>query len=154
MMKRTSEPLPSPSLVVRDHNGEPFYEAFFRHDGRQVKRRIGPAWLQRTGDVWTRRRGRPQTGFYDQRSATVRAAQLVGEYAQAVADAREAARRDAQRAVTFRVIAADYLVHIEKVKGAKPGTVRDYQRLLAEPGAPSRRTRKDGLPSTDSRVKS
>jgi integrase len=144
---------PTPSLVVRDYHGQLFYEAFFRHGGQQVKRRIGPAWLQASSDGWVRRRGRPQDGFYDLRNATVRAAELAASYVADAADAEESARRASQRSVTFREIAADYLVHIEKVKGAKPGTVRDYARLLAEPGAPSRRARKDGLPTTDSRVK-
>ena len=38
---------PSPSLVIREHNGQPFYEAKFRYQGRQVKRRVGPVLLER-----------------------------------------------------------------------------------------------------------
>jgi len=30
--------------VEKSHRGQPFYEAKFRHQGRQVKRRIGSAW--------------------------------------------------------------------------------------------------------------
>ena len=40
-------PLPNANIVVREHRGQPFYEAKFRHNGQQVKRRIGPAWLER-----------------------------------------------------------------------------------------------------------
>ena len=38
---------PSATIVVREHLGRPFYEAKFRYGGRQVKRRIEPAWLDR-----------------------------------------------------------------------------------------------------------
>ncbi len=34
---------PSATIVVREHRGQVFYEAKFRHHGRQVKRRIGSA---------------------------------------------------------------------------------------------------------------
>jgi hypothetical protein len=36
--------LPTAFLTLRDHKGEPFYEAKFRYCGRQVKRRIGRAY--------------------------------------------------------------------------------------------------------------
>ncbi len=72
------DPLPTPFLLLREHNGEPFYEAKFRYAGHQVKRRIGPAWL--TGDAlggWVPRRGRVADGYFDERRAHVAAAQLV-----------------------------------------------------------------------------
>lgn len=35
-------------LVIREHKGRAFYEAKWRDSrGRQVKRCIGPAWLER-----------------------------------------------------------------------------------------------------------
>ena len=40
-------PTPNANIIIREHGGQPFYEAKFRHVGRQVKRRIGPAWLER-----------------------------------------------------------------------------------------------------------
>ena len=37
---------PTGALVVRqDSDGQPFYEAKWRRASRQVKRRVGPAWL-------------------------------------------------------------------------------------------------------------
>ena len=42
---------PTASIVVREHRGQPFYEAKFRYGGRQIKRRIGPAWLERDPDA-------------------------------------------------------------------------------------------------------
>jgi hypothetical protein len=44
-------PNPSATIVVREHRGRPFYEAKFRHEGQQVKRRIGPAWLVPIGQI-------------------------------------------------------------------------------------------------------
>ena len=67
---------PSAAVVVREHNGQPFFEAKFRYRSRQVKRRIGPAWLDRNPDTgkWNlRRKGRVPDDHYDQRGATVRA---------------------------------------------------------------------------------
>lgn len=54
---------PSATIVVREHRGQPFYEAMFRHGGRQIKRRIGPAWIERDADTgeWRPRRGHGRT---------------------------------------------------------------------------------------------
>ena len=77
-----SEANASAAIVIRAHRGRPFYEAKFRHRGTQVKRRIGPAWLDhdRERGGWQRRRGRVPEGFYDERRAHVAAAQLVKSY--------------------------------------------------------------------------
>jgi hypothetical protein len=40
--------------------GNAFYEGKWRLRGRQRIKRIGPAWLERNGDGWQPRRGRPQ----------------------------------------------------------------------------------------------
>jgi len=133
--------LPTASLVVREHRGQPFYEAFFRHAGKQVKRRIGPAWLERDTDSgrWSPRKGRVPHGAYDERRAHVKAAGIVAEY---VADATEVERVDRERktaGVTFREVARDYLVWLEEVRGAKPATLRDHKSVLADAGTPYKR---------------
>ena len=95
----TSSLLPVASLIVREHGGEPFYEAKFRYCGRQVKRRIGPAWLifDRTSGEWRPRRGRVPDGAFDERRAHVAAAELVqrivGEWDDAERIAAEARSR-------------------------------------------------------------
>src|SRR5690348_18267567 len=80
-MPADSRAEPTASLIIREHKGRIFYEAKFRHQGKQVMRRIGPAWLERdeTGD-WRPRRGRAAHGDYDERRAHVRAAELVHAY--------------------------------------------------------------------------
>ncbi len=131
--------MPSPSLVVREHNGRPFYEAKFRYGDRQVKRRIGPAWLQRDQGGWRKRRGRVPDDAFDERRAYAAAASMVAAY---VADAADRSRREQERRVrgiTFRELAAAYMTWLRDVKGAKPATLRDHGYVLAEPGTQYRR---------------
>ncbi len=46
-----------------------------------------------------------------------------------------------RRGITFRELAAEWLVYLDHEKGAKPSTLRDYRWLLAEPGQQHRRGR-------------
>lgn len=128
--------LGAPVIVVRQHaEHPPYYEAKWRIDGRQAKRRLGPAWLERAADgSWSKRRGRLPDGFLDDRAATVLAAQLFEASTVEAADGRERASR-----ITFRQVALEWLHWIEHVKGATPATVRDYTCLLHEPGRPHKR---------------
>lgn len=131
---------PSPSLVIREHNGRPFYEAKFRHGGRQVKRRIGAAWLERDdAGTWRRRRGRVPDDAFDERRAHASAAAIVAAF---ISDATSAELREQDRkaaGVTFRELAASYLAWLRDVKAAKPATLRDHGYVLAEPGTPYKR---------------
>jgi integrase len=125
--------------VIREHNGQPFYEAKFRHDGRQVKRRIGPAWVERDQHGWRKRAGRVPDDAFDERRAHATAASIVGAY---VAENEEEQRRNRereQRGITFRELAEAYVAWLRDVKGAKPATLRDHGYVLAEPGTPYKR---------------
>jgi integrase len=132
---------PKATLIVREHRGKPFYEAFWRFQGKQVKRRIGPAWLEREPDSvgWRRRRGRRQDTFYDEASAHVAAAQLVGQYVSDAADRERVERERRTRGVTFREVSQSYLQWLADVAGAKPSTLRDRESVLGEPGVPRKR---------------
>ena len=122
-----STPNPSAAIVIRPHGDQVFYEAKFRHDGTQIKRRIGPAWLDRdpeTGEL-VRRRGRVADGFYDERRAHVAAADIVAQYV-AEADDQERVRRERRaKGVSFREVAHAFLVWQAEVKGAKPSPLAD-----------------------------
>lgn len=136
-----SVPKPSANIVIREHGGQPFYEAKFRYQGRQLKRRIGPAWLERDPDTggWRRHRGRVAESAYDERGAHVAAAKLVDEYvAGAVAWERDEQERRS-RGVTFREVAHAYLRWLKDVAGAKPSTLRDHRNVLCEPNVPHKR---------------
>jgi integrase len=134
-------PPPTASLVIREHGGEPFYEAKFRFAGEQVKRRLGRAWLSwdEATNAWTPRRGRVGADYLDERRAHVAAAELVARF---VGDAADRERTEAERrarGVSFREVAHAYLEWLENIRGARPSTMRSHRSLLAEPGVQHKR---------------
>jgi integrase len=135
-----TDPVPAAALIVCEQRGEVYYEAKFRYGGRQVKRRIGRAWLTRDdASSWRPRRGRVADGYLDERRAHVAAAEFVRSY---IKDFNETERVDHERrtrGATFRELAHGYLEWLEKVRGAKPSTIRSHQSDLAEPGTPHKR---------------
>jgi hypothetical protein len=72
------------ALLVVERDGGPVYYAKWRDaGGRQVKRRLGPAWLVRTGSGWRVRRGRVPAGSLDERAAVVLMASTIEAYEEA-----------------------------------------------------------------------
>jgi integrase len=114
------------------------YEAKWRRSGRQVKRRIGPAWLEPSSPAagWRPRRGRVPAGSFDEKHATARMMQMIAEHEQTerAIEAGEIERRE--RGASFRQVAAEWLEHLERERGARPSTLVDYRYMLAEPGTP------------------
>lgn len=136
-------------VVVRvGPTGVPFFEAKWRDaERRQVKRRLGPAWVEPNGaGGWRRRRGRPPEDWLDERAAHVTAAEVVA----AVERERAKAARAAERAgvATVRQVAHEWLRWKRKVKRGAPATLRDNESLLAEPGIPYKR----GSQTTNGRI--
>lgn len=135
---------PTGALVVVDRSGGPFYEAKWRRKGRQVKRRVGPAWLERGSGgkqtkEWQPRRGRTPAGYFDEKRATVRMAELIAEHEEHERAIEAGEREHRTRGPSFRDVAADWLEHLQRERGAKPSTLSDYRYMLAEPGTPHRR---------------
>src|SRR4051794_25479297 len=92
-----------------------WYAKYRLPDGRQVKRRIGPAWTSR---------GRPAAGYFTKRTAEAWLRDLLDE-----------ARRGTlpgmvRTGATFADAAAEYLRWIEHDRARKPSTVRDYHSIL------------------------
>ncbi len=122
--------------------GEVYWEVSWRHKAadettRQVKRRVGRAWLDPDGEGgWVKRRGRAPETHLDRRRASVAADELVRQVDEYLL--REAAG-DLPEEVTFRELAHAYLEWLRDVRGAKPSTVRVYEYVLAEPGTPHKR---------------
>lgn len=119
-----------------------FYAAKWRasKDQRQVKRRLGPAWLVPDAPGgWKTRRGRVQEGFLDERRAHAEMARVIeaAELADTEAGRRAAATERTKQ--NFRALAAAWLHHQEHIKRVKPSTLRDLQSVLAEPGQTKRR---------------
>jgi hypothetical protein len=108
---------------------------------RQVKRRVGPAWLERgvDGKDWRPRRGRMPEGFLDEKRATVRMAELIAEHEERERATEAGERERREQGVTFRDLAAEWLDHLKRERGAKPSTLSDYRYMLAEPGTLHRR---------------
>ena len=134
------EPVPSAAILIRLHGETAYYEAKFRYRSRQIKRRIGPAWLEFDpgSDQWVPRRGRIKEGFYDERRAHVAAAEIVRRY---LADERDQERMRHERRIQrvgFREVATAYLQRLAEIKGARPATLIDYRYMLAEPGVPKK----------------
>ena len=120
--------------VMKD--GTPAYEAKWRDSSnRQVKRRIGPAWVDRepSGGGWRKRRGRVHDGWFDERGAFAEMERLIGEHEE------RAAKPPGARGATFADAAAAWLEHAERVKRLKPSTLADYRYLLAPSGAVPRK---------------
>jgi integrase len=135
-----SEKASAPVVVVRvGKDGTPFFEAKWRDaDRQQVKRRLGPAWVESGGeDGWRKRRGRTPAGWLDERAAHVAAAEKVAEVER---ERAEAARARAREGVpTFRRVAHEWLEWKRDVKGGAPSTLRENARLLRDPGEPKKR---------------
>jgi len=130
------------ALVVVERRDGPVFEAKWRRDGEQVKRRLGRAWLDRgPGGAWRARHGRLPDGFLDLRRATVLMAETIAEHDAQRNEVERIERERREAGVTFREVAREWLVQLEKEQGAKPSTLQDYGYMLAEPGTPHRRGR-------------
>lgn len=135
-MASSADRVPLPQLHVREQGGRYFYEAKFWFQGRQVKRRVGPAWLEADdAGGYKPRRGRPAQGYYEERTASSKAVRLVESYVDDEAHRERLERERVARGLTFREVAADYLRWMEGVKGAKPSTLASHRYDLAEPEA-------------------
>jgi integrase len=127
-----STPNPSGALIVREYKGTPFYEVAWRDSTRrQRKRRLGRAWLKQSGEGWARRRGRPEDGYLDERSAYLAMTEVIEE------DEQELAKlRPAQREATFADAARAWLDYVQYEKRVKPSTLRRHRTLLREASSP------------------
>src|SRR3989442_14773637 len=110
--------LPTYSLHVYNQRSGPVWDVSFRLDGRQVKRRIGPAWV--------RRRSPAPEGSFTEGAAHDRAREIVAELAAGVEAAPAGPR--------VRGLANDYPEWLRRVRGAKPSTLPHHPPALAAPG--------------------
>jgi integrase len=100
---------------VERARGLAWYAKYRLPDGRQVQKKLGPAW---TG------RGRPSAGYFTKR--------LAEDWLRGVL---EQARRGTlpglvRTGATFADAAAEYLRYIEHDRGRKPSTVRGYRSAI------------------------
>jgi integrase len=97
--------------------GPVWYAKYRLPDGRQIQKRIGPAWTSR---------GRPAAGSFTRRTAQ---AWLDETLAEARAGTLAAQTRTG---VLFSRAAEEWLRYAEHDRACKPTTMRDYRRALAK----------------------
>src|SRR3954451_6761388 len=113
---RTLEP-PTGHVFRRDGARRSTWYAKYRlPDGRQVQKRIGPAWTER---------GRPAAGHYTKRTAEAWLREVLDE-----------ARRGTlpglvQTGATFADAAAEFLRYVEHDRSIKPSTLTDYRSIVS-----------------------
>jgi integrase len=99
---------------VERTRGPAWYAKYRLPDGRQVQKKLGPAW---TG------RGRPQVGYFTKRTAQA----WLDE---ALAEARRGELAGMVRTgVTFAQAADEWLRYVEQERACKPSTVKDYRNM-------------------------
>jgi len=113
-----SDPVRPPSGHVFRVNracGPVWYAKYRLPDGRQVQKKLGPAWTER---------GRPPAGYLTKR--------LAADWLRSTLDeARRGTLPGLVRTeVTFTDAAAEYLRYCEHDRGCKPSTLRDYRSNL------------------------
>jgi integrase len=108
--------VPTGHVLRRDGpRGAVWYGKYRLPDGRQVQRRIGPAWSGR---------GRPPSGYFTKRTAEVWLHEVL---LQAHAGKLRGMRSGG---ATFAEVSEEWLRYIERDRERKPSTVRDYRSVL------------------------
>jgi integrase len=97
--------------LVRRKRGDQWYVKYRQPDGRQVERKLGPAW---TGS------GRPPAGQYTRRTAEEALEAILTDVRRGTGDAPTSG-------ATFADAAAEYLRYVQDVRQIDPVTVRDYR---------------------------
>ena len=104
------------TCVPRGREARPVWYAEYRlPDGRQVQRRIGPAW---------RGRGRPAPGFHTKRTAEAWLGDVLDQARHGVLPGMT------RTGATFADAAAEWLRYVEEERGRKPSTITDYRSVV------------------------
>jgi integrase len=114
-MSHTLNPPSGHVFRVQRARGPVWYMKYRLPDGRQVQKKLGPAWTDR---------GRPAAGYYTKRLAEDALREVLHE-------ARRGTLPGTIRSgATFADAAAEYLRYCEHDRGCKPSTLRDYRSNL------------------------
>lgn len=126
---RATGRLPTGALVVvpMRSTGEPVWEGKWRYQGRQVKRRLGAAWLAWDGSGWAKRRGRTGDGYMSEADATVAMRGEIARWFAAQEQQREAESRPT--VVTFADAALSWYERAKR-RNRKVATINDYRYVL------------------------
>jgi integrase len=107
---------PSGHVFKVDRARGPVWYAKYRlPDGRQVQRKIGPAWTER---------GRPAAGYFTKRTAEAWLRDLLDQARQGTLPGMT------RTGATFADASAEWLRYIEQDRRRKPSTVSGYQSIV------------------------
>lgn len=122
-------------LIVVPRAAGPLYYAKWRDStGRQVKKRLGPAWVERKRDGgWKKRRVPAPPTVLTEHEAIAMMTELIK------ARELELPIVPPNRQPTFADAAESWLHHLEHVKGVKPSTLIDHRYYLAPANAAPRK---------------
>lgn len=121
------------SLVVRESkratkSGLAYYGKWRDSARTQVNRKLGPAWIERHGGAWRKRRGVVPDGYLVPNEAAERLRAVIAEHEVEIAEGR-AGMTDRRRAL-FADVAEAWHAYGATVGGWKPSTVRDRHSVL------------------------
>jgi len=133
-------PQPTSRPFIRERASGAFWYGKWSRDGKPVVRALGRAWADSDGQGgWKRKRGKTPEGVLTEAQASARMLELVQEHHVEQERIEQDAEERRRRGVTFRELVREWLVFLEREKGAKPSTLVDYGWMVAEPGQPHRR---------------
>jgi integrase len=95
--------------------GPVWYAKYRLPDGRQVQKKIGPAWTQR---------GRPAAGYFTKRTAEDWLREVLDQARRGTLPGLVRTR------VTFAQAAREYLRWLDEDRARKPSTLRDYESII------------------------
>ena len=95
--------------------GPVWYAKYRLPDGRQVQRKIGPAWTER---------GRPAAGYFTKRTAEAWLRDLLDQARHGTLPGME------RTGATFADAAAEWLRYVEQDRRRKPSTVSGYRTIV------------------------
>jgi integrase len=115
MPSQLARPISGHVFRVERQRGPVWYAKYRLPDGRQVQKKLGPAWTKR---------GRPSDGYFTKQTAEGRLDAILDEIrrGQHVGMVRTGA--------TFQHAADEYLRYIEEDRARKPSTVAGYRALV------------------------
>jgi integrase len=100
--------------IVKRKRGDHWYIKYRRPDGRQIQKKLGPAWIGN---------GRPPAGYFTSRTAE--------EALQAIlTDLRRGIGASDATGATFADAATEYLRYVEHVRQIGTVTVKDYRGVI------------------------
>jgi integrase len=107
---------PSGHVFRVDRTRGPVWYAKYRlPDGRQVQKKVGPAWAER---------GRPPTGYFTKRTAEAWLQDVIGQARRGTLPGMRTG------GATFAEAAEEWIRFVQQDRERKPSTVRDYRSVL------------------------